>query len=120
MKDNYQYDLIIVSTEKMDLINRLTHEKVKGEITLHKAFILGNVQPKRDLPNYICEQDRGCNTSGITNADFNYGYNSFIPQFGTSNVKKVQAKKVGATHLYMSRNVKEDVGGGAGSLFPVH
>lgn len=38
MKHNYQYDLIIVSTEKMNLINRLTHEKVKGEITLHKAF----------------------------------------------------------------------------------
>ena len=38
MKHNYQYDLIIVSTEKMYLINRLTHEKVKGEITLHKAF----------------------------------------------------------------------------------
>lgn len=38
MKYNYQYDLIIVSTEKMNLINRLTHEKVKGEITLHKAF----------------------------------------------------------------------------------
>ena len=38
MKHNYQYDLIIVSTEKMNLINRLTHEKVKGEITLHKSF----------------------------------------------------------------------------------
>lgn len=38
MKYNYQYDLIIVSTEKMNLINRLTHEKVKGKITLHKAF----------------------------------------------------------------------------------
>ena len=38
MKYNYQYDLIIVSTEKMNLINRLTHEKVKGEITLHKSF----------------------------------------------------------------------------------
>lgn len=82
-------------------------------------FILGNVQPKRDLPNYICEQDRGCNTSGITNADFNYGYNSFIPQFsGTSNVKKVQAKKVGATHLYMSRNVKGDVGEARVRYFP--
>ena len=38
MKYNYQYDLLIVSTEKMNLINRLTHEKVKGEITLHKLF----------------------------------------------------------------------------------
>lgn len=38
MKHNYQYDLLIVSTEKMNLINRLTHEKVKGEITLHKSF----------------------------------------------------------------------------------
>ena len=38
MKYNYQYDLLIVSTEKMNLINRLTHEKVKGEITLHKSF----------------------------------------------------------------------------------
>ena len=38
MEYNYQYDLLIVSTEKMNLINRLTHEKVKGEITLHKKF----------------------------------------------------------------------------------
>lgn len=86
-------------------------------------FVLGNpgqVMPG-GLPTYIVEQDRGTSGAGVTNAEYNYGFDMYSANFeGTDAYNKVKAQKCGSTHLSVNKTVKSEVSLARVQHFPFH